>query len=167
MSPLPWSFSSLTGNGDSWLWSWGQPWNSHQPHPLALAPRSLLHELLKPSTHLHCFSHAHLANCMSFLLLDLRRHAARSSYGTWTMYLPPPTELRSPDVVPMLYPPGRCFIKADEKEHLKGPREEKLLWITLKTNKKGTPMAENQKAALGGGEGKIGSLGLADRNYST
>lgn len=77
--PLPWSFSSLTGNGDSWLWSCRQHWNSHQSHCLALAPRSLPHELLKPSTHSHRFSHAHLANCVSFLPLDLCPHPTRSS----------------------------------------------------------------------------------------
>lgn len=93
---------------------------------LALAPRSLPHELLKPSTHLHRFSHAHLANCVSFSPAGSASTPFEVLRNLDYCVFPSPTEVRSPDVVPMLYPPGRCFIKSDEKQHLKGPRGKTL-----------------------------------------
>lgn len=95
------------------------------PIPFTLAARGLPHEFPKPSTHLGLFHHAHLVDWVSFLLLYLCPDPTQVPLGLGLCISFP--QLKSPSVVPVVYPTERCLIKADEKEQLKDPREEKLL----------------------------------------
>lgn len=125
-------------------------WNSHLSTPLVQATRCFPHELPKPSAHLSLFNYTHLADCVSFAATSVST-PTWNFWRTRTMYLPPPKDLKSPNILSVVYSTERCFIRLMRKNIWRIPGQKRscsylwkqtrgeLLWQRMRSGPYTTP----------------------------